>query len=488
VTTPTPPSALAAPPGDATVRDTPRSFDITQLAASLTSAGVAWSIAAGELDDHSRDWWPVSIGWAQRGELPARPSIVASATSTPDVASVLVACRRAGIPVTAQAGRSGVCGGAVPASGGVALDLTALRGILDIDERSLRVRVAAGTFGPELETSLRTRGFTAGHFPQSFDLSTVGGWVACRGAGQYSTRYGKIEDMVRGLTVVLADGTVVETGGAGPRSAVGPDLTQLFVGSEGALGVITEVELVIHPLPRGEGRRAFSFDTFSAGLDACRRILARGATPAVLRLYDIAESTRSFERDRNVLIVLDEADPGLLEATLAVVDEECETAASEDVALVDTWLAHRNDVSALAPLWARGFVVDTMEIAASWSRLERVHGHVVDAMAAVDGTILATVHQSHAYLDGACLYFTFVGNPAQDADGYYRAVWDAGSHAALAAGASLSHHHGVGRHRAGYMREALGSGFGVLEALKDALDPMGILNPGVLGLATAGPA
>jgi alkyldihydroxyacetonephosphate synthase len=487
MTTPTLPSALAAEPGRAVVHDASRTYDTEQLAAALTSAGVAWTEAARELDDHSRDWWPVSIGWAQHGELAARPSIVASAASTADVSAVVGACHAAGVPLTAQGGRSGVCGGAVPAAGGLALDMTGLNGIVRLDEASLRVRVAAGTFGPELERSLRERGFTLGHFPQSFDLSTVGGWVACRGAGQYSTRYGKIEDMVRGLTVVLADGTVVETGGAGPRSAVGPDLTQLFVGSEGTLGVITEVELVVHPIPAAEGRRACSFDTFGEGLEACRRILARGATPAVLRLYDVAESTRNFQLDRNVLIVLDEADPGLLDATLAVVDEECASAAPEDLSLVDTWLVHRNDVSALAPLWERGFVVDTMEVAAPWSALERVHADVVEAMLAVPGTVLATVHQSHAYLDGACLYFTFVGTPADDADGYYRAAWDAGSRAALDAGASLSHHHGIGRHRASYVRSALGAGFGVLESLKRALDPLGILNPGVLGLDTQGP-
>ncbi len=134
---------------------------------------------------------------------------------------------------------------------------------------------------------------TLGHWPQSIDLSTVGGWLACRSAGQLSTRYGKIEDMVLGLDVVLADGRTVHTGGA-PRAAVGPDLTQLFVGSEGTLGIITAARLRVHPAPVGEVRAAFRYDTFVDGLDACRRILRRGATPAVLRLYDAVESDRHF--------------------------------------------------------------------------------------------------------------------------------------------------------------------------------------------------
>ena len=155
----------------------------------------------------------------------------------------------------------------------------------------------------------------------------MGGWLACRGAGQYSTRYGKIEDMVVGLEVALADGRLIRTGGTAPRSAPGPDLTQLFVGSEGTLGVITEARLRSIPDPPAERRGAYAFPDFAAGLDACRRILRRGATPAVLRLYDEAESARSFDVEAGAtLIVLDEGDPALIDAGMLVVDEECDAA------------------------------------------------------------------------------------------------------------------------------------------------------------------
>src|SRR6202008_3889026 len=145
-------------------------------------------------------------------------------------------------------------------------------GVVAVDETSLTADVRAGTFGPDLEAELGKvgDGYTLGHWPQSMDLSTVGGWIACRGAGQYSTRYGKIEDMVVGLEVVLADGRVVRTGGNAPRAATGPSLTQLFTGSEGVLGVITKAWLRVHPLPEVEGRRAYSFASFDDGLDACR--------------------------------------------------------------------------------------------------------------------------------------------------------------------------------------------------------------------------
>jgi alkyldihydroxyacetonephosphate synthase len=388
--------------------------------------------------------------------------------------------------VTAAAGRSGVCGASVPVHGGLVLDLCALAGIVDVDQESLVLDVLPGTFGTWLEHTLRAEhGATLGHWPQSIDLSTVGGWLACRSAGQYSTRYGKIEDMVVGLDVVLADGRVVHTGGA-PRAAVGPDLTQLFVGSEGTLGVITGARLRLHPAPRMERRAAFGFRTFSDGIDACRSVLHRGATPAVLRLYDAAEADRSYQTgDRNVLLVLDEGDGELVEGVMDVVLEECVDAGAEilDAELVGRWLERRNDVAALEALISRGYVVDTMEVAARWAALPKMYAEATDAILAVGGTLVASAHLSHSYPDGACLYFTFAGQPAAEGrEAYYRAAWDAGTAAVLAAGGALSHHHGVGLNRARFVRDALGEAFDVLVAVKQALDPHGILNPGKLGL------
>ena len=332
---------------------------------------------------------------------------------------------------------------------------------------------------------------TLGHWPQSIDLSTVGGWLACRSAGQLSTRYGKIEDMVLGLDVVLADGRTVHTGGA-PRAAVGPDLTQLFVGSEGTLGIITGARLRVHPAPVGEVRAAFRFATFVDGLDACRRILRRGATPAVLRLYDAIEADRHFggadhggggTGDASMVLVLDEGDPALIDAVLRVVHEECADARADDPGLLDTWLANRNDVSALHHYIEQGAVVDTMEIAARWSALPVVYGAVLSALRGIDGLVVASAHLSHAYTDGGCLYFTFGGFPPKDQrEDFYRRTWDAAMEATVAHGAALSHHHGIGLNRARYARAALGAGHDVLIAAKAALDPHGILNPGKLGL------
>jgi alkyldihydroxyacetonephosphate synthase len=456
--------------------------------ARLRTACAAVDVGDQARADAGGDWWPLAALWAVEGLVPACPSAVARPSTAPEVAAVLEVCARSGVPVTAAGGRSGVCGGSIPAFGGVALDLTGLTGIVGVDRRSGLVDVRAGTFGDVLEESLRgAHALTVGHHPQSIALSTVGGWLACRGAGQYSTRYGNIEDMVVGLDVALADGRLVRTGGRAPRAAAGPDLTQLFVGSEGTLGIITEARLRAHPRPAAERRAAYAFPDFVAGLEACRRTLRRGATPAVLRLYDAGESSRSFGLGAGAaLIVLDEGDPALIDAVMLVVAEECEEAARLDDELVGRWLDHRNALPPLETLARAGIVADTIEIAASWTALPAVYHGALEALAAIDGTVAASAHQSHAYADGACLYFTFAGRPATpgyaDAEAYYRRAWDAVMAVTEAADAAISHHHGAGLNRGRYLPSAMGPSFEVLSAVKAALDPAGVLNPGKLGL------
>jgi alkyldihydroxyacetonephosphate synthase len=186
-----------------------------------------------------------------------------------------------------------------------------------------------------------------------------------------------------------------------------------------------------------------------------------------------------------VLLAYDEGDPALIDAVMRVVAEECDSAGGErgDVGLVDRWFHHRNEVSALEALTRRGIVVDTMEIAARWRDLPKIYEATTAAISAVPHAVNATAHQSHAYSDGACLYFTFAGRPpADEREAFYVAAWDAGTRAVLENGGALSHHHGVGLNRSRFMAEALGAAFDVLRSTKRALDPNGILNPGKLGL------
>jgi alkyldihydroxyacetonephosphate synthase len=441
-----------------------------------------------------RDWWPLTVGWALDGEVPALAAAVARPISAAEVAGVLAVCHHARVPMTAMGGRSGVGGHTVPVFGGVQLDMTGLSGITAVDDESLLVDVAAGTFGDVLEDELREQHqLTLGHWPQSMALSTVGGWIACRSAGQYSTRYGKIEDMVVGLEVALADGRVITTGGAAPRSAAGPDLTGVFVGSEGTLGVITEARLRVHPVPPAERRAAFAFDTFAAGIVACRTMLRRGARPAVVRLYDKHESGTGFgAQGTNVLILLDEGDTTLVDATMAVASMACASTGGRplDTDLVGRWWDRRQDISALEEAVQAGLTVDTIEVASRWSVLPTLYREVLDAVAAVEGTFLVSAHLSHAYGDGGCLYFTFAGQPAAapgqsprgPGEAYYRRVWDEVMARTVALGGAISHHHGIGLNRGRHLATALGPAYDVLLAVKRALDPNGVLNPGKLGL------
>jgi alkyldihydroxyacetonephosphate synthase len=346
-------------------------------------------------------------------------------------------------------------------------------------------------FGDVFEDELQSEyGLTVGHWPQSIALSTVGGWLACRGAGQLSNRYGKIEDIVIGLDVVLADGTIVHTGGHARQSA-GPDLTQLFVGSEGTLGIITGARLRARSVATANHSSAWAFPSFEAGADACRRIIQRGLAPAALRLYDAAEADRNWGTgDIAVLLAFDEGDQATVDATTAITAEECAKSAPLDSELVTKWFGHRNDVSALEALISRGYMVDTLELTVSWTDLPVLYTTVRDAIAATPGIISSTAHLSHSYSDGACLYFTFAGKAAAEGpdaiEEMYMSAWNAGTTTALAHGGSLSHHHGVGLNRARFMSAAQGEGAtSVLHAMKKALDPNGILNPGKLGMPTA---
>ena len=488
-TTPTPPIELEGHAEHLAGTRTAISASTLSVLAEICRVTTA-STNPQEVAELSRDWWPLALHWALQGEVGSLAAVVAHPNSTEEVSRILAVCHEASIPVTAAGGRSGVCGGSIPVHGGVVLDLSAMNSITAVDEISGVVTAQCGVFGPDLEAELRIHhGITVGHHPQSFDLATVGGWVACRGAGQYSTRYGKIEDMVVGLEVVLADGSVINTGGYA-AGAVGPDLNHVFVGSEGTLGIITSVMLRTHPVSNYQGRATYSFPTLSDAFEACRLAIRHDATPAVLRLYDPIESARSHggNGSETIVLVLDEGHPRIVDATLETVREcftNCgATAMPED--RVAHWLEHRNDTTALQGLTKKGFVIDTMEVTVPWSKLNDVYDAVREASLSTPHAVSASAHLSHSYLDGACLYFSLASRPPRDTplaeiDSTHRALWDSAQRAALGAGANLSHHHGVGLNRSRYMREALGSAFTSLQNIKDALDPHGIMNPGKLG-------
>lgn len=436
----------------------------------------------------TRDWWAGTM-IAETGGRPTTPeAVIVRVSSTEQVQEVMRIAYADNLPVTVSAGRSNVTGSALPVSGGIVLDVCGLNKFTAYDEESQLVEVEAGVFGDIFEEQIQSEyGMTLGHWPSSYAISTVGGWVACRGAGQLSTRYGKIEDMVHGLDVVLANGDLVSLGN-GTRAAVGPDLLQLFIGSEGTLGVITRIRFKLHRLPEHGRAIAYGFNTFAEGLEACRQIMQQGATPAALRLYDELESGLQFGLpDTNVLLVADEGEKEVVEAGLTVSESVCAGNAVklDGDAIFERWLDTRylTGKSAEGFKPSPGLVADTLEMIGNWRDLPAIYDEVVAAINAVPGTLAGSAHQSHAYVDGACLYFSLRGEvPVGDRAGWYRAAWDAANEVILRYGATLSHHHGVGLLRAPYMAESLGSGFEVLRTVKTALDPKNLLNPGKLGL------
>jgi alkyldihydroxyacetonephosphate synthase len=321
------------PPGyAATITETPDAPGLQRDALPLSDATLAALrlvadavlTSTGDVVTWTRDWWAGSM-MTETGGKPATPrGVIVRVSTVEQVQAVMRIAHASAVPVTVSAGRSNVTGAALPVRGGIVLDVCELNKLLGFDKNSQIVEVEAGMFGDIFEQTIQQEyGMTMGHWPSSYAISTVGGWVACRGAGQLSTRYGKIEDMVFGMDVVLADGRLITVGGYS-RAALGPDLQQLFIGSEGTLGVIVRVRLKLHRLPDYGRAIAYGFKSFAIGLEACREIMQRGANPAALRLYDALESGVQFGLpDTNVLLVADEGAQDMVDAVMAISERVC---------------------------------------------------------------------------------------------------------------------------------------------------------------------
>lgn len=414
---------------------------------------------------------------------------VAFPESTDDISAILAQKSVAVIPF---GGGTSVVGGVSPRRGGhdavVALDMSGLNRIISIDATDLTVTVQAGVFGPALESALCTRGLTLGHFPQSFEYSTVGGWIATRSAGQESTRYGRIEDLVAGLTVVTPAGRI--TTGRAPASASGPETRELLVGSEGVFGVITEATLRVHAVPSARRYQSYLFPSFAAGLEACRAIVQSGIHPAVLRLSDETETQLSLDLHSTSLAVqrvlsFTGRRPGAhLLLAFDGPPHEAKTAGRtarrlQGLPLGSSPGRHWSRERFMHPylrdaLMDMGYMIDTFETAASWSRLPQLY----NALKTTPSGIVAC-HVSHGYRDGASLYFTTIdaARTGQE-EGQWRAFKSAVSEAIVIHGGTISHHHSIGTdHRPWLPRERGQLAVDVLKGIKRQLDPFGIMNP-----------
>ena len=432
------------------------------------------------------DYWVLSHLRRRIGQLCEPPACVVRPETTSDVATVLSVANEHRTPVVTFGAGSGVCGGVLAPPDSIVLDISRLDRMVDLNQTSLTTTVQAGMRGDAFEAALERRGCSMGHFPQSIAVSSVGGWVATRASGQFSTRYGNIEDMLIGFEAVLASGEVVRLKPA-PRRSTGPDLCGLFLGSEGTLGVLTELTFRIHPRPEHRHLSSYVFDDMCAGLEAVRLVMRAGWTPAVLRLYDDIESARHFSAHASsgcMLLAVSEGPKSGVEAEAEAVATIAREAGGKPCgeAPVASWLERRNEVPTWDHLFDEGIVADTIEIAAPWDQVPRVYEDATAALREVPGLLLASAHSSHSYVQGTCLYITLAIHAGNLADGpaLYERCWEATMRATLAAGGTISHHHGIGRVRRPWLQKELGSAYGLLRVLKSALDPNGIMNPGVL--------
>ena len=431
-----------------------------------------------------RDLWPLSVMERRAGKESPRVLVVRP-HGREQVAAVLRWAASSSVVVTPMGGGSGVCGALAPAQGEIVLDMGGFDRILEIDEENLLCTCEAGVNGYELEQKLNARGLTLGHYPSSLPATTLGGLIATRSSGQESSRYGSIEDMVQGLAVVLPDGTFAAPR-PGPRSATGPALHELLIGSEGGLGIVLGAVLRVHRLPEATVGRGYAFVDVKNGLEVMRAVMQSGIRPLLLRLYD-AEDTAfgGYEVDAGqcVLIAATAGPSNVAEAEAKVVETLARAGRALGEAPWESWKQRRFDLSAerlKTFLEPAGSFLDTIEIAGRWTILSELHARVKAAIA-VGGVALC--HFSHAYEQGCCAYFTFGGSrdTEDEARAAYGRAWEGAMSAALELGATISHHHGVGQVRSRWIADEMGGWMKVWRAVKEGLDPQGIMNPRAVG-------
>ncbi|MGI5862427.1 MAG: FAD-binding oxidoreductase [Myxococcales bacterium] len=475
---------------------------------------------------YARDLWPKALVWARSGQTPSPPELVVWPETLEEVRELTRLAARLAVPVVPFGAGSGLCGGTLALRGGIAMDLKRMRRVVALDPDALEVECEAGILGERLERELGRQGLTTGHFPSSIGGSTLGGWLATRGAGQCSGRYGKIEDMVASLTVVDGRGEVLV---AARRPQQGWLTPGLFLGSEGTLGTICRARLHLVSAPQARAFQAFAFSGVRSGIDALRAILRAGLRPAVARLYDPVDTqvfARGYEsgavhkrgllRDRfdeGVLLPLErlasravgaaafglnraaellrecllllvfEGDSELVELEAEEAARVCAAGGGEDRGAepAQTWLQNRYaEPFRQSRVFDAGAFLDRMEVAGTWERAVEIYERVRDAAAPL---ALVGCRFDHARVEGCALEFTFVGAAGSlgQVERRYDDLWRSALAAAHAAGAAFSHHRGVGVARLNAFKSQVGDGLLLVRALKATFDPAGIMNPGKLG-------
>jgi alkyldihydroxyacetonephosphate synthase len=458
-----------------------------ELARLLGSASV--STEPDDLRAHRADWSATALLDDREETSHTGPVCVVRPAAAEEVVATLRWANDDRMPVVPFGGGSGVCRG-IESDGMVVIDTTRMNALVDIDEKSRLVRVGAGMNGRALQDALADHDLMLGHQPQSIDISTVGGWVATRACGQLSAGYGGIEDAVTALEAVLPDGSSLGSQSS-PRSSTGPDLHSLMIGSEGTLGIVTEATLRVHPIPSERSGIALRFEHMADGVAACRKLAQSTLHPTVVRLYD-REDAGLFLRnhpDEEIAPLLILAFDGEQAGHRAERSVQLTGGARGNDGLVAHWWEHRNDavgefrkLMAGEGLLGPHALVDTMEVSGTWSVLRALYHSMKEKLS--DVADICACHISHVYSDGACLYFTLASAPGSGdaARELHSRWWTTGMTACLAAGGSISHHHGIGRLKVPWLPEAMRGWHDLLRAIKRTVDPNNVMNPGVLGL------
>lgn len=426
------------------------------------------------------------------GKLPSiLPLIVVSPKSYYDISQILILANEYLVPVVPYGSGSGVMGGAIPTNNGITLDLKNLKKILALDRINCTVTTQAGINGELFEASLNKDRLTLGHYPQSLNMSTVGGWLACRSAGQASSRYRSIEDMVIGLKVILPDGKLLEVKPV-PRRAVGPSIKDLFLGSEGTLGIIVEATFRIWPYPEKQSVHVVGFKDYLTGLEAIRRIMQAEIRPSVIRLYDEHESASKiknfpvFKNSPCICMFIFSGLTDLVEVEKKIALKQCHEVGGLEGPNEPAyqWIQKRFE-SLSAEKVFNNRMMDTIEVASSWTNLHSLYESIKDAVLSVNmSNISFGAHWSHFYSDGACMYVTF-HLPAEDhdkANSIHANIWEKSMDACIKAGGTISHHHGIGIYRNKWIKKELSYGHEILSRIKKSIDPNFIMNPGKLSL------
>jgi alkyldihydroxyacetonephosphate synthase len=426
------------------------------------------------------------------------PAAVAMARSTQHVADVLRFANEHRINVVPRTGRTATEGGLqtrVPDS--IVLDGSGMNRILKLDPYNMQATVECGVPLQVLEDAARKHGVTTGHSPQSKPIAQMGGLVATRSIGQFSTLYGGIEDMVVGCEAVFPDGTITRIKNV-PRRAVGPDIRHVVIGNEGALCYITEVTVKLFPyLPQNHTFVGWTLKSMRTGFEALRQVMVEGYRPSVARLYDPPDGAFHFSRfaakDDCVLLFMAEGPAGVVKATvegIAAIVRRFPACRPVDARHLEEWFADLNwgpdkIANERREILATKTMGRTTEISADWSTICDIYEHALARLKVeVPDITVAGGHSSHSYVNGTNMYFIYYYDvhcpPEQEVTKYRREINRVICEETLRFGGSVVHHHGMGKARTPWVREEYGSSYYILERLKRAFDPHGIMNKGTI--------